>query len=160
MQCNTLCLHPKTQKHMKKLLILAVAASATFASCKKKDDVKSCEATVAGIAGNYKITKIDIVVNGVASGTDVLSQYLETCEKDDIYQLAADKKVTYQDAGTACSPASSGSGAWDVVNGKLTITHNGSGFDIASGTVTNNCNNLVVDDSFGGATLRFTFTKQ
>jgi hypothetical protein len=160
MQCNTLCLHPKTQKHMKKLLILAVAASATFASCKKKDDVKTCDVTVAGIAGNYKLTKMELIANGVPSGTDILSQFYDPCERDDIYQLAADKKVTYQDAGTTCSPSSAGTGTWDVVNGKLVITHTGSGTDITSGTVKHNCSNIVVDDNFGGASFRYTFTKQ
>jgi Lipocalin-like domain len=144
---------------MKKLLILVVAASATFASCKKKDDVKTCDATVAGITGNYKITKVEAVAGGVTN--DVTSTYLfVACEKDDIYQLKADKTVTYQDAGTACSPSSAGTGTWDVVNGKLTIDHDGDGYSFIAAGVKNNCTNIVIEESVGGITLKFILTKQ
>ena len=144
---------------MKKILILTFGAIAIFSSCKKKDDTPAtCEVSVAGIAGNYKLTKIEAVAAG--SATDVTSSLIDPCERDDIFQFNSNKSLTYQDAGTACSPSSSGSGTWDVTGGKLVVTHSGNGPDIVSGSVTNNCTNMVVDDSFGGATFRYTFTKQ
>lgn len=144
---------------MKKILILALSAAAIFSSCKKKKDTPAtCEVTIAGIAGNYKLTKIEAVAAGVA--TDVTNTYLDPCEKDDIYQFNTNKSFTYQDAGTACAPSSAGTGTWDVTGGKLVLTHSGNGPDIVSGTVKNNCTNIVVDDLLGTAVLRYSFTKQ
>jgi Lipocalin-like domain len=144
---------------MKKILILALGAIAIFSSCKKKKDTPAtCEVSVAGIAGNYKLTKIETVAAGIA--TDVTNSLLDPCEKDDVYQFNSNKSFTYQDAGTACSPSSVGTGSWDVTGGKLVLAHSGNGPDITSGSVTNNCTSMIVDDSFGGATLRYTFTKQ
>jgi Lipocalin-like domain len=141
---------------MKKITILALGLVALMASCKKSDSTPSCEVSVAGITGNYKVSKIELVAAGTAS--DITTQSLDVCERDDVYQLKADKTVVYQDAGTTCG--SGGTGTWDVVNGKLTISHSGTGNDIAGASVTNNCSGLVVEESAGNTTIRTTFVKQ
>ncbi len=143
---------------MKKVFIPALGLVALMASCKKSDSNKSCEVSVAAIAGNYKVTKIETVVAGTAS--DVTTTFLDPCERDDIYQLKTDKTVVYQDAGTVCSPSGAGTGTWDVVSGKLTISHSGSGPDVAAATVSNNCSSIVAEESFGGGSLRVTMTRQ
>ncbi len=146
---------------MKKIILLAFTATALFSACKKKNDTpKTCDVTVARIAGNYKITRIELLVNGTPSGTDVLANYLDPCERDDIYQLKADKTLIYQDAGTLCSPTSAGTGTWDITGGKLRMVNSGAGIDINSGTVNNYCTNFTADDNFGGLSIRYTFTKQ
>lgn len=146
------------KQNMKKFTILAIGAVALLASCKKDDKPASCEVSVAGITGNYKISKIEIVVSGLAQ--DATNIYLEACERDDIYQLKADKTVVYQDAGTTCSPSGAGAGTWDVVSGKLNIAHSGNGWEFDNAPVVNNCSNLVSEQSLGGSTLRITLTKQ
>lgn len=139
---------------MKNYFFAAVAASALLFSCKKNDKT-SCDNTVAALAGNYKITSVTM------AGVSVMDQYVEACQKDDVYQLKADKTFTYDDAGTQCSPSGDGSGTWDVVNGTITITQStGSSMDF-SGTVTNNCNSVVVSEDFGSnVKLITTFSKQ
>jgi hypothetical protein len=141
---------------MKKISILALGVVALMASCKKSDSNPSCEVSVAGIAGNYKISKVELVAAGISS--DITSQSLDACQRDDIYQLKSDKTVVYQDAGTTCGSA--GTGTWNVVNGKLTISHTGTGNEIDGASVTNNCSSLIADESAGSGTIRTTFVKQ
>ncbi len=138
---------------MKNYFFAAVAASALLFSCKKNDKT-SCDATVAALAGNYKIVKITV------AGQDVTnSYYSEDCNKDDIFQLKADKTLAYVDAGTQCSPADNGTGSWDVVNGQITITHTGGSPDV-SGTVSNKCNGFEVSQTTSGVSFIVYFTKQ
>lgn len=138
---------------MKNYVFAVIAASTILFSCKKTDKT-SCDNTVAAIAGNYKVTKATL------GGQDITNQFFfEDCEKDDVYQLKADKTVAYVDAGAACSPSSEGTGNWDVVNGRITITHTGSGDDY-DGTVSNKCNGIEISENFGGQTLVVTLTKQ
>ena len=138
---------------MKKYFLTALAASAILVSCKKNDKT-SCDNTVAALAGNYKITSITL------AGQSVIDQYLDACQKDDVYQLKADKTIVYDDAGTQCSPSGDGAGDWDVASGTLTISQNsGNGYDF-SGTVVNKCNSVEVSEDLGGYKLVTTFTKQ
>lgn len=139
---------------MKNYFFAAIAASALLFACKKNDKETTCEKTVAAIAGNYKVTKITL------AGQDITNQYFsEACLKDDVYELKADKSVVYTDAGTVCASSSSGTGTWDVVSGRLTVTHSGDGDDF-DGNVTNKCNGIEISESFGGQSLVFTLTKQ
>lgn len=139
---------------MKNYFFTAIAASALLFACKKNDKETTCDKTVAAIAGNYKITKV--MVNGQDQTGAFIS---ENCVKDDIYQLKADKSLVYVDAGTACSPAGDGTGTWDVVNGTISIDHDGYGVTL-DGAVSNKCNRLEVTASEFGVTYVVTFTKQ
>lgn len=140
---------------MKKYFFAAIAASVILVSCKKNDKETTCEKTVAALAGNYKITSMTM------AGVSVMDQYVDACQKDDVYQLKADKTFIYDDAGTQCSPSGDGAGTWDVVNGTITITQSsGSSIDF-SGTVNNKCNSVEVSEDFGSnVKLITTFTKQ
>lgn len=139
---------------MKNYFFAAIAASALLFSCKKNDKETTCASTVAAIAGNYKITKVTLAGQSV---TD--SYFAEACQKDDVYQLKADKTMAYSDAGTQCSPADNGTGDWDVVNGIITITHTSNAWDV-DGTVTNKCNGFEVTQDMSGYKYVITFTKQ
>ena len=140
---------------MKNYFFAAIAASAILFSCKKNDKETTCEKTVAAIAGNYKISSMTVV------GVSVVDQYMDACQKDDVYQLKADKSVVYDDAGTQCSPSGDDTGNWDVVNGTLTITQSIGGGMEFNGTVVNNCNSIVVTENLGGNyVLGTTLTKQ
>ncbi|NCU06113.1 MAG: lipocalin family protein [Chitinophagaceae bacterium] len=139
---------------MKNYFFAAVAASAILFSCKKNDKT-SCDATVAAIAGKYKISSMTI------AGQSVIDQFMDACQKDDVYELKADKTVVYDDAGTQCSPSGDDTGTWDVVNGTITITQNSGGGMEFSGTVSNKCNSIEVSEDMGG-TIKIvtTLTKQ
>ncbi len=138
---------------MKKIFFAAIAASALLFSCKKNDKT-SCDSTVAALAGNYKLTKITV------NGQDVTSTLIsEDCVKDDIYQLKSDKSLVYDDAGTNCSPAGDGTGNWDVVNGTISIDHDGYGVTF-DGTVKNNCKTFEATATESGVTYVLLFTKQ
>lgn len=99
---------------MKKMFLAALVISSVFVSCKKDSD-PVCEKTVNGIAGSYKLTKVELVVSGTPSPITLTS-----CESGAIFRLNADKSVIYTEAGSACS--GSFSGTWDVVNNKLSIS--------------------------------------
>jgi hypothetical protein len=142
---------------MKKISILALSAVVLLASCKKDKDAANCEVSVAGIAGSYKISKVEAIIIGTSQ--DITSTSVEACKRDDVYVLKADKTVSYQDAGTVCSLNGTGTGTWDIVNGKLTLNANGTDFDGAA--VSNNCSGIVVEETVGnGSSLRTTFAKQ
>jgi hypothetical protein len=141
---------------MKKIIILCIGAILLLGSCRKKKP-KVCDVSVTAIAGNYKISKIETVIAGVTR--DVTNDLLDiVCERDDIYQLKADKTAVYLDAGTACSPSGAKTGTWDVVAGAFTVTLAGDA--VISGTVVNNCNNLVTEELFTGGIIRTTLTRQ
>src|SRR6476620_8429713 len=121
---------------MKKFLLLAALGSTVLLSnCKiDKAATPSCEVTVAGMAANYKITKVELV--GSTGTTDVTTTVLDDCERSGLYVLKADKTLVYTEAGSACS--GTGTGDWDVVNGKISI--NGAGYTVSNLTVNNwNC---------------------
>ncbi|MEO6489424.1 MAG: lipocalin family protein [Ferruginibacter sp.] len=141
-----------------KKLILAVCVLASLASCKKDDNNNNnCEKSVAGIAATYKITKAVIVATGIPD-QDVTTSWLTDCERNGIYILKSDKTLTYTESGT-CSD--SGTGVWDVVDGKLTLTSTGGTYDFSGKTISSwDCTTFVVSDDLGGATYKIYFTKQ
>lgn len=140
---------------MKNYFFAAIAASTLLFSCKKNDKETTCANTVAAIAGNYKITKVTM------GGQVVTDTYFsEDCERDNVFQLKADKTMAYSDAGTQCSPADNGTGDWDVVNGQISITHS-AGADDVNGTVINKCNSIEVTQDMGsGYKYVITLSKQ
>jgi Lipocalin-like domain len=146
---------------MKKILFTLLVGTLVLGSCKKKDDDTPpvCEKTAAGIAGNYKTTKVEVNTGGGFS--DVTNVLLDVCEKDDVYKFNANGTFQYEDAGTVCSPSGSGTGTWSVANGKLTAANSGSSFDFASATInSNDCTTFIVEESQQGSTIKVTFTKQ
>lgn len=147
---------------MKKFILPAFAFVLALSSCKKDDPAPSCEKTVAGIAGNYKVTKLEQVVGGMS--TDVTTSVLSACQLGGVFQLKSDKTFIYTEAGGACTD--NGVGTWDVVGGALTVTGtSGGSYDIDNATITSwNCSTLVASESanLGGVTIEYraTMTKQ
>ena len=142
-----------------KKFFLAVCVLATIVSCKKDDDDnnQNCEKSVAGLSGSFKITKAVIVASGIPD-QDVTSSWLSDCERNGVYLLKNDKTVTYTESGS-CSD--SGTGTWDVVDGKISISTSGGSYFISSKTVSAwDCSTMVVSDDLGGATYKIYFTKQ
>ncbi len=144
---------------MKKIILSLVVASIAFASCKKDKTVNpTCESTVLGIAGAYKITKVVASPSGLGP-IDITATYLsDACTASGVYQLnAADSSVTYSQTASCLG---SGSGSYNVVGSAITIESSGNGDDFA-GTISSwNCTDLVIRDLTSGTTLDYTLTKQ
>ena len=140
---------------MKKVLFGLLVLGA-MASC-KKDKNNSCESTVAGIAGSYKITKITAVIPNFPD-QDVTTTFATDCERNGVYQLKSDKTVTYTESGS-CSD--SGTGTWDIVDNKMTVTTDGGSLDYSSTPITSwDCTTFVLSQDGGGVTYKVYFTKQ
>lgn len=158
---KNLIFHPN-KKFMKKILF-SLLVVASLASCKKDDEKISCDVSVAGIAGNYKITKATVKITSVPE-TEVTSSLFTSCELAGIYQLKADKTVVYTETA-ACG--GSGAGTWDIVSGNITITNtsgNGTDFPLTSATTKVagwDCTTLTLtEDPAAGQTYKYTLTKQ
>ena len=145
---------------MNKILFSALLISFAFVSGCKKDDDPTCPTTVAGIAANYKITKVEIISN--TGNSDVTNTFLDACKRDALYQLKSNNDFTYTEIGSSCTD--SGNGSWSVADNKLTIIGSG-GVELTAAPITSwNCNTLVVTDELSGpgttVNYRFTFVKQ
>ena len=68
-----------------------------------KDKETVCNLDAAGIVGSYKITSVLYKADASTPEVDLFTLYA-ACEKDDIIKLNAGGTVTYQDAGTVCTP--------------------------------------------------------
>ncbi|MBC7536813.1 MAG: lipocalin family protein [Ferruginibacter sp.] len=146
---------------MKKIL-LGMLVLGAMASC-KKDKKTNCASTVEGIAGNYKITKVEGDYPNPLPDQDLTDTRLSTCEKTGTYALKSDKTFTYSESGTGCTDVAAGT--WDVVADKITINST-SGFggvtDFTSTPITSfDCTTFVVtEDQGSGFSLKYFFTKQ
>ena len=143
-----------------KALFIPVLLTSLLLSC-KKDNIKTCQKTVPGIAGIYKITKFESVAFSTGQAQDNTSG-LTTCELSGIYELRSDNTARYSEI-TNCN--GSGSGTWGLTEGGILYTSfaSGSGGRI-SGTFIESwdCNNLVVITRFPSAlnNYRYTLTRQ
>lgn len=100
------------------MLMAGAAAFLFLTACSKSDD-GPVTPSVESISGSYKVGSVTII-NGTAR-QDVLSEYFDTCEKDDILQLKNDKSYANVDAGVVCNPSNAYTGTWDVLGGKIII---------------------------------------
>lgn len=147
---------------MKKILFGMLVLGA-MASC-KKDKNDSCDANVTSIPGNYKITKVEGDYPSPLPDQDLTDQTLDACERSAIFALNANKTFTYTETGTGCS--SNGSGTWDIVDTKFTLSFtNGSGpifVDFTATPITSyDCSTFVVSEDQGSSvTFRYFFSKQ
>lgn len=101
--------------NMKKTSIRLVLAFACFSlilgACKKDKD-ESLAPSKENLVGSYKLVKAE----GKAMGqtVDVMEEYAEPCQKDDVYVLGADFSVQVKDEGTKCDPESSYESTWSL----------------------------------------------
>ena len=147
---------------MKKVIFSVIILTSIFVACKKDDPAAPvCNKTMAQVAANYKISKVQLSLTG--SGTnDITSTYLsDDCLKNGVFQLkATDSTLLYIQTPTATCTGS-GSGYWLIRNDSLYITHSGSSTTEIEGKITSwDCTNLVIDENFGAGSYIFTLTKQ
>ena len=142
-----------------KKIFLSLLVVATIASCKKSGEDISCDVSLAGIAGSFRITKVVLSVPAIPD-QDYTSTYLpDACSQSNIYQLKADGTVVYTE-NTSCG--GNGTGTWSLSGGNITINHSGSGYDFNATPVSGwDCGTLTLAEDFGsGAKLKYSFTKQ
>jgi hypothetical protein len=119
-------------------------------SCKKGDNEESLALTKENIAGPYKLTSIKV------GEQNIMNQYFETCELDDIYTFKTDLTYSYTDAGTKCDPDGSYTdGEWSVPSG-TTFEYDGSTYTVEKFT------NRTLQISYGTGLSKviFTFDRQ
>jgi Lipocalin-like domain len=138
---------------MRKIISLALYLAIIIIGCKKNNgNLPGCDATVAGIAGTYKLTKIVAAGSGV--NTDITNT-IDACELKAIYQLKADKTAIYNEPGS-CS--NSTVGTWDVVENRITVT--AGKFNFSDSHIDNNCNSIAITQGLGGIMYITAFTRQ
>jgi hypothetical protein len=143
---------------MKKIILASLVILSALVSCKKDSTTAPvCEKTVAGIAANYKITKVE-VVNG-SSATDITTTVLDACKLGAIIQLKTDGSIVYTEVGSSCT--GSGTGTWAVAANTISIAVTGAPFNVTGASITSwDCSTLVVTDASATPDARYTFTKQ
>ena len=105
---------------MKKICLLIAISAFMFSSCKKKDEEKNCSFTEANLAGSYKLASVKYKASGSTTETDY-SQYLDGCEKDDLWTFTSDHAYVYSDVGVICSPNGDDQGMWSLNGNNLSI---------------------------------------
>ena len=148
---------------MKRIILSLIVLSSVMISCKKDDAPATCEKTVAGIAANYKITKVELVTS--TANSDITDAILDACKKNAIYQLKANNSFIYTEIGSSCTGSNTGS--WNVANNAISIVSGtGSGaISFTNAPITGwDCSTLTVtqDIVFVGtaSNAKFTFVKQ
>lgn len=145
---------------MKKNILAVLVIIIAFTACKKDPAPapKVCGKTVADIAGNYALIKIEL-----ASGTsysDITTTYLQPCQLDDKLMLNASGVAGFVDEGTICTPNGSRNGIWSITtDGKITIA--GGSISVTSADIVSfDCNTLVLlsNQNYGGYPIQLRIT--
>jgi uncharacterized protein YcfL len=143
-----------------KQTLLMVVCAFIFFSCQKekeKENTPACGISMEGLAGSYKITKLQYKASPEVAPADFMT-YLEECQKDDITTLYSNGTYKYDDGGLVCEPNESDEGVW-LVKDKTVVSD---GF--INGTVESyDCKTLVyymADVLVEGDKLTFTAERQ
>jgi hypothetical protein len=140
-----------------KNLVVAIFLILVF-GCKKHKPV-DCSETMNGIAGRYKITKIESVSYSTGSAQD-RTTILTACQRTATYIFRPDGTATYTETGS-CS--GSGNGTWNFSNRNFNASFN-SGHPILvypTVLVSWDCTNLALITTFPtvDSNYRFTLTR-
>ena len=103
----------------KVFIILSAVFSLLFTSCKKDDEQPRVEVNVQNLAGTYKLSKIDVSVNG-SERSDVTRFLLKACQKDDLLVLQPDMTCSYVDAGVSCGSGNI-DGEWSLADNNVIV---------------------------------------
>ncbi len=102
---------------MKQTLLSLFAFLVLFTtSCDKKNDDNPAvppdvTPTQTNLVGTYKPVKVVSMQNA-----DITSEWLENCEKDNLFKLNADSTYIVVDAGVQCTTSRFTSGKWSLTN--------------------------------------------
>ena len=96
----------------------------SITSCDKKGDgapttPPDVTPTQINLVGTYKPIKVVSMQNA-----DITSEWLENCEKDNLFKLNADLTYLVEDAGTQCATSRFTSGEWSLTNSTTIVLDN------------------------------------
>jgi hypothetical protein len=158
-ECHTSC----KWTHIKTFL-LSILAILSLASCKKnaspENITKTCEKYTAGIAGKYKLIKVELVSYWTGAAQDVTSR-TASCQLSGIFELRTDGTASYAEPA-GCN--GSGTGIWSVP-GEVTLYTSftsGNGVYISGTSITSwDCTNLVLTTKYPAVEYnsRYTLTR-
>lgn len=145
-------------KQILKSAFAALTLSSLLLACKKDTPAEpDCSLSLNGLAGKYKLTKMQYKRDASAPEVDYL-QFMDDCEKDDVVELKNNGTYTYTDGGTVCDPNGNDTGTWSIsgntINGDGTVDGTVSSYD---------CKTLVYYGTsiyLPGDKMTFTITKQ
>jgi hypothetical protein len=142
------------REHMK-TFFAGILLIAFIGSC-KKNGAAICEQNMAGIAGKYKITRLEHVSYNTGAAQDATST-LTSCELSGTYTLRADGNATFAES-INCN--GSGNGTWDLSGGHFYISLNaGDGNQIGLTSVVSwDCTDLVLITQFPSVDSNYRFT--
>jgi hypothetical protein len=148
---------------MKKTILALSMLSLVFVSCKKDDkDPDPITPTKENLTASYKMTGMTWAGVNVFNNADENANFVEACERDDVYTLKADLTAERTDAGTQCSPASTATGSWEFTssNNTILISDLSTTMDIEGTVKSWNGKTLVVEDNSAGFVISVTLQKQ
>ncbi len=96
-----------------------------FTSCVKKDDDATPKPpidvtpTQTNLVGTYKPVKVVSMQNA-----DITSEWLQNCEKDNLFKLNADLTYVVVDGGVQCATSRFTSGDWSLTNSTTIVLDN------------------------------------
>jgi hypothetical protein len=138
-----------------KVVCISLLAIIIIASCKKKD-IATCETTMAEIAGNYKLSKLEKVYYNPDAIQNVTNT-LTPCELSAVYVLKTDSTAVYTEPGT-CTGNSTGS--WYTQGaGMFIFFSSGNGSKINSASFTSwDCTSLVLTTMYPTVAYNYRYT--
>ncbi len=131
-----------------------------LSACKKDKDEKkddNCSLSETNLVAHYKITSVKYQDSTSAPEVEVIDDFLEPCEKDDIFTFNADHTYENTDAGTICDENNTYDGSWSLSENVLSV--DGDPALIENFTCTG-FSAVVTDFDFAGDKLTVTYTKQ
>ena len=117
-------------KNFNLAVIILIAGTINFCSCKKKDKVDNCNLTEANFAGSYKVESVTYKMSPTSPEIDGTSLLLDPCELDDVTTFNSNHTYTYSDAGTQCAPPGDDTGTWGLSGNTLTFDGTQQNIDI------------------------------
>lgn len=139
-----------------RLLLMFAVSAILLGACKKDKDDEPVAATKENLVGSYKLTSAK--AKALGQEMDLMEEYFEPCQRDDIYKLNADYTVQVKDEGTKCDPDGSYESSWELDGNYIDI-------DGYAGNIKSfNGKTLVIEASGSQngvtATSTFVFEKQ
>ncbi|HVE60558.1 MAG TPA: lipocalin family protein [Chitinophagaceae bacterium] len=132
---------------MKQIFCSLLAITLVFASCDKKTDdtpePPDVTPTQTNLVGTYKPRKVLST-----QGADITSEWLENCEKDNLFKLNADLTYVVVDDGVQCATSRFTSGDWSLTNSTTIVLDNEVGTIVRYNGI-----NLDIKTYYGGPQL-------
>jgi hypothetical protein len=103
---------------MKRIILCLSMCSLIATSCEKENDETIKKEDLVGVFVIQAITE----KLGNGSETDITSDYLEDCQRDDLHNFRSDGTIVSVDAGVACNPPTQTAVSWELRgNNKIMI---------------------------------------